>query len=116
MGKTKNVSDFEQGMVVGAGRTGLCQERQSCCFKITLSTVSCVHQEWSTTQRISSHFDTTLGSFGVNMGQHPCGMLSTPCRVHALTNCRCSGVQLNIRKVFLMFSILKCIQGCLLAV
>uniref|UniRef100_A0A4W5RCI8 Syntaxin-binding protein 5-like n=1 Tax=Hucho hucho TaxID=62062 RepID=A0A4W5RCI8_9TELE len=36
----------------------------------------------STTQRTSSQLDTTVGSIGVNMGQHPCGTLSTPCRVH----------------------------------
>ena len=30
MGKTKNVSAFERGIVVGARRTGLCQELQRC--------------------------------------------------------------------------------------
>ena len=30
MGKTENVSAFEQGMVVGARRTGLCRELQRC--------------------------------------------------------------------------------------
>jgi hypothetical protein len=30
--------------------------------------------------------DTTVGSIGVNTGQHSCETLSTPCRVHALTN------------------------------
>ena len=50
------------------------------------STVSHVYQEWSTTQRTSSQLDTTVGSIGVNMGQHPCGTLSTPCRVHAQMN------------------------------
>jgi hypothetical protein len=49
------------------------------------STVSHVYQEWFTTQRTSSQLDTTVVSIGVNMGQHPCGMLSTPCRVHAPT-------------------------------
>uniref|UniRef100_A0A4W5RST4 Syntaxin-binding protein 5-like n=1 Tax=Hucho hucho TaxID=62062 RepID=A0A4W5RST4_9TELE len=44
--------------------------------------ISCVCQELSTTQRTSSQLDTTVGSIGVNMGQHPCGTLSTPCRVH----------------------------------
>jgi hypothetical protein len=29
MGKTKDLSAFERGMVVGARRTGLCQELQS---------------------------------------------------------------------------------------
>ena len=36
------------------------------------STVSCVYQEWSTSQRTSSQLDTTVGSIGVNMSQHPC--------------------------------------------
>ena len=53
------------------------------------STASCVYQEWSTTQRPSSQLDTTVGSIGI-MGQHPCGTLSTPCRVHALANWGCS--------------------------
>jgi hypothetical protein len=30
MGKTKDLSAFERGMVVGAGRTGMCQELQNC--------------------------------------------------------------------------------------
>ncbi|XP_064868749.1 exocyst complex component 7 isoform X8 [Oncorhynchus nerka] len=45
-----------------------------------------VYQEWSTTQRTSSQLDTSLGSIRVNMGQHSCGMLSTPCRIHAPKN------------------------------
>ena len=32
-------------------------------------------------QKTSSQLDTTVGSIGVNMGQHPCGTLSTPCKV-----------------------------------
>jgi hypothetical protein len=53
------------------------------------STVSRVYQERSTTQRTSSQLDTTVGSIGVNMGQHPCGTLSTPW-VHDPTNWICS--------------------------
>jgi hypothetical protein len=30
----------------------------------------------------SSQLDTTVGNIGVQMGQHPCGMILTPCRVH----------------------------------
>jgi hypothetical protein len=30
-----------------------------------------VYQEWSTTQRISSQLDTTVGSIGVNMSSIP---------------------------------------------
>ena len=50
------------------------------------SIVSSVYQEWSTTQRTSSQLDTNVGSIGVNMGQHPCGTISTPCRVLAPKN------------------------------
>ena len=46
------------------------------------------------------------------MGQNPCVMLSTPCRVHARrieaflrAKGGAKGVLLNIRKVFLMFGI-----------
>ena len=70
------------------------------------STVCRVYQEWSTTQRTSSQLDRTVGSIRVNMGQHPCGTLSTPRRVHALF-LEQKGVQLNIRKVFLMFCALN---------
>jgi hypothetical protein len=54
------------------------------------STVSCVYQEWSTTQRTSSQLDTTVWSIGVNIVQHLCGTLSTIYRVHARTNWGCS--------------------------
>ena len=64
------------------------------------SIVSHVYQEWSTTPRTSSQLDITVGSIGVNMGQHPCGMLSTPYRVHALTNVGSS-------EVFLIFGIVS---------
>ena len=67
----QDLGAFEWGMVVGARRTGLCRELQRCwVFRA---------QEWSTTQRTSNQLDTTVGSNGVNMGQHLCGMLSTPC-------------------------------------
>jgi hypothetical protein len=53
-------------------------ERERQWGRLGFSTVSCVYQEWSTTQRTSSQLDTTVGSIGVNMGQHSCGTLSTP--------------------------------------
>jgi hypothetical protein len=81
MGKTKDWSAFERGMVVS---------RTAMLLGFSRSTVSRVYQEWSTTQRTPSQLDTTVGSIGVNMGQHPCGMLSTACRVHAPTKWRCS--------------------------
>jgi hypothetical protein len=81
MGKT-NIRGY--GSTVGAGRTGFCQELQRCW--VFHATISCVNQEWFTIQMTSSELDTTVGSIGVNMGQHPCGMLSTPLRVHVLMN------------------------------
>ena len=51
------------------------------------------YQKLSTTQRKSSQLDTTVGSIGVNMGQHLEGIWKA--------------FQLNIRKVFLMFGILS---------
>ena len=76
MGKTKYLSTFEKGMVVGAKRTGLSVSRTEILLFFLPSTVSLVYQEWSTTKRTSSQLDITVGSIGVNMGQHSCGMLS----------------------------------------
>uniref|UniRef100_A0A673VV98 Transposase IS30-like HTH domain-containing protein n=1 Tax=Salmo trutta TaxID=8032 RepID=A0A673VV98_SALTR len=66
MGKTKYLSDFEQGTVVGARLTGLSVSGPATLLGFSRSTVSRVYQEWSSTQ-----------SIGVNMGQHPCGTLET---------------------------------------
>jgi hypothetical protein len=55
-----------------------------CVKSFSRSTVSFVYQEWSTAQKISSQLDTTVGTIGVNMGQYPLEMLSTPCGVHAM--------------------------------
>jgi hypothetical protein len=56
-----------------------CQTHRFECVKnyntAGLFTVSYVYQEWSTTQRTSSQLDTTEGSVGVNIGQHPCETL-----------------------------------------
>ena len=67
MGKTKDVSAFERGMVVGARRSGLSVSRTATLLGFSCSTISCVYQEWPTTQRPSSQLDTTVGSIGVNM-------------------------------------------------
>jgi predicted transcriptional regulator len=68
-------------MVVGARRTGLSVSRIAMLLGFSLSTVSRVYQEWSTTQRTSRQLDKTVESIRVNMDQHPCGTLSVPCRV-----------------------------------
>jgi hypothetical protein len=77
--KIFTLSAFELGMVVGARRTGLSVSRTATMLCFSHSTVSRVFQEWSTSQCF-----TTVGSIGVNMGQH--GNLLTPSRVHTPTN------------------------------
>ena len=57
--------------------------RTATLLGFSCSTASCEYQEWSTTQRTSIQLNTIVGSTGVNMGQHPCGI---PCGVHAQTN------------------------------
>ena len=86
MGKIKVGSAYKLGMVEGARRNGLSVSKTATLLGFSCSTVSHVYQEWSTTQRISRQLDTTVGSIGVNMDQHPCGMLSAPRKVHALMN------------------------------
>jgi predicted transcriptional regulator len=57
MGKTKYLSAFELGMVVGARHTGLSVLRTAMLLGFSRSTVSRVYrvyQEWSTTQRTTS--------------------------------------------------------------
>jgi hypothetical protein len=92
-----------------------CQAHRLVSRTVTLlgfscSTVSCVFQEWSSTERPSSQLDTTEGSIGVNMGQHPCITLSTTCSVHATTNWGCSEDKRDCNSIlerFLMFCTLS---------
>jgi hypothetical protein len=51
-------------MVVGSRLPDLCQELQ---------------RYWGFHLQQSSQLDTTMANIGVNIGRHPCGMLSTPC-------------------------------------
>ena len=53
-GKTKYLSAFAQGIVVGARHTGLSVSRTATLPDFSRATVSHVCQEWSTTQRTSS--------------------------------------------------------------
>uniref|UniRef100_A0A8K9VDC5 Tc3 transposase DNA binding domain-containing protein n=1 Tax=Oncorhynchus mykiss TaxID=8022 RepID=A0A8K9VDC5_ONCMY len=62
MGKTKDLSAFERGLVIGARRTGLNVSRTATLLCFSPSTVSPVYQEWSITQRTSSQLDTALES------------------------------------------------------
>ncbi|CDQ67802.1 unnamed protein product [Oncorhynchus mykiss] len=70
MGKTKYLNAFELGMVIGARCNGLSVPRTATLLGLSHSTVSHVYHEWSTTRRTSTHLDITVGSNGVNMGQH----------------------------------------------
>ncbi|MGH0151887.1 UNVERIFIED_CONTAM: hypothetical protein FKN15_020794 [Acipenser sinensis] len=54
MGKTKDLSALERGMVVGARRASLSVSRTATLLGFSRSTVSHVYQGWSTTQRTSS--------------------------------------------------------------
>ena len=81
-------------MVVGARRTGLCQELQHCWVFHTRQFPVCIKNGPPANL-------TTVEIIGVNMGQHPYGMLSTPCR--GVLRAKGEGVQLNIRIVFLIF-------------
>ena len=63
MSKTKVLSAFERGIVVGARRTGLCQELQHCWV---------FHAHVRPPKGRPANL-TTVGSIGVNMGHHSCG-------------------------------------------
>ena len=54
MGKTKDLSAFEQGMVVGARFTCLSVSITATLLGFSCSAVSHVYQEWSRTQRTSN--------------------------------------------------------------
>ena len=84
MGKTEKVSAFERGMVVVLRRTGLCQELQRCWVFHAQQFLVCIKN--ATPPKGHPANWTTVGSIGVNMGQHPRGRLSTPCRVRAPMN------------------------------
>ena len=77
MGKTKDLSAFEWGLVVGARRTGLSVSRTA---THTQQFLMCIKNGPPPKGHPA---DMTVWSISVNMGQHPCGSLSTPCRVHA---------------------------------
>jgi hypothetical protein len=85
MGKTKYLSAFERGMVVGARRTGLCQELQRCWVFHSQQFPVCI-KNGPPPQRTTSQLDTTVGSIGVKMDQYPYETLLTPCRIHAPMN------------------------------
>ena len=76
MDKTKDLSAFEWGMVEGARHTSLCQELQRCWVFHAQQFPVCIKNGPPPKGHPAN---LTVGSIGVNMGQHPCGTLSTPC-------------------------------------
>ena len=107
MGKTTDLSSFEQGMVVGARHTGLCQEQQRCWVFHAQQFPMCIKNG----PLPKGHpANTIVGSIGVNMNQYPLEHL-TPCRDHSSTNSGCSEGKREFNsilgKVFLMFAILS---------
>ena len=101
---------------IWTGYSSRCQEHQfvsrtATQLDFSRSTVSCVYQEWSTTQRTSRQLDTTVGSIVVNMSQDPRGTLwhlvdAMLLQIEAGLRAK-RGVELHIRKVFLMFCTLS---------
>ena len=76
--RQNDLSAFEWCMVVGPWCTGLWEELQFCWVFHAQQFPVCIKNGPPPVRHL-----TTLRSIGVNMGQHPCGMLSTPCGVHA---------------------------------
>ena len=89
MGKTKYLSVFERGMVVGARRTGLSVSRTATLLRFSCLQFPVCIKNGPPSKGHPANL-TTVGSIGVNMGQHPCWTHSTPCRVHTQTNWDCS--------------------------
>ena len=109
MRKTKDWSAFEQGMVVGAWASSLCQELQCCwvfhaqqfpaCIKNGPTPKGCpanLTQLWEA-------LESTWASVPVNAFD----ILYSPCPEELRLFGGKKSVQLNIRKVFLMFSTLS---------
>ena len=75
MVKTKYLSAFERGMVVGARHTGLCQELQHCWVFHTQQFQVCINNGLPPTAHPANL--TQLWEALESMGQEPCGTLDT---------------------------------------
>ena len=97
-------------MILDARRTGLSVSRTAMLLGFHSQQFPVCTMNYPPPKGHPANLTQLWGSIGVNMGQHHCGTLSTPCN-QCLDKLRLfwgqKGVQLNIRKVFLMFCTLS---------
>jgi hypothetical protein len=111
LSKTKYLSAFERGMVVGNMRTSLCQELQySCIFHAQQFPVCIEHgpqPKWLPTNltQLWEVLESTWASIPVKHIRHLVESIAR--QIEAVLRAKKVGVQLDIRKVFLMFGLLS---------
>ena len=86
MGKTTGLSAFEQGMVVGARRTGLSVSRTINAAGFHTQQFTMCIKNGPPPKGRPANLTELWEALEFNMGQRPCGTLSTSCGVHAPTN------------------------------
>ena len=92
-GKRESLSAFERGLVVGARRTGLCQELQGCWvfhsqhFPMYIKNGPPPKGHPANLTQLCEALESTWASIGINMGQHPCVTLMTTCQNVLLIFC-----------------------------
>ena len=107
MGKTKYLSAFERGMVVGAGCTGLHQELQRYWvfhnqqFPVCIKNGPPPKGHPANLTQLWEASESTWASIPVGCFRHLVESMSDELRLSWEQN----GVQLNIRKMFLMFGL-----------
>jgi hypothetical protein len=81
----KHLSAFEWGMVLGDRCTRLCQELQ-CSWVFHAQQFPMCIKNGSPPKGHPGNLTQLWEALLVDMGQYPCGTLSTPCRGHAPKN------------------------------
>ena len=111
MVKTKYLSAFERGMVVDARHTSLCQELQCCwvfhaqLLPVSIKNGSPPKGHPANLTQLWEALESTWASIPVERFRHL--VESIPRQIEAVPRAKRERVQLNIRKVFLMFIILS---------